>query len=352
MSLDARRVRNIAGWLIGVVGAVVIVVWVLPRVASYSEMALTIRSLSWGELAGLLALGLTTIAAAGWATKVTLPGLSWVKGTQSTLCANFLTALVPTGVDLAVRFAMYKSWGFGARQSASAVAIAGLGRYITLLSLPLLGMTAVLIAGHGDEKTPVLLAVGVVAFALLVSVPWLLLRHKALARRLAMRVQRFVHLLARKVRRPAPPQVAERLLRTHEHIVELARDRWPRVTLTQLVATLMNSVVLLAAVRFVGLGPDLISWTEVLYAFALGTIAAVVPLTPGNIGVTELILLGVLGLGAANMESQILAAALLYRIFTWMLPVPLGILSYLLWRYSSRSASNSAGSHGVAASES
>ena len=55
------------------------------------------------------------------------------------------------------------------------------------------------------------------------------------------------------------------------------------------------------------------------------TIKIVIPLTPGNIGVTELILLGVLGLGAANMESQILAAALLYRIFTWMLPVPLGI---------------------------
>jgi uncharacterized membrane protein YbhN (UPF0104 family) len=94
--------------------------------------------------------------------------------------------------------------------------------------------------------------------------------------------------------------------------------------------------LLLAAVRFVGLGTDLLSWTEVLYAFALGTIAAIIPLTPGNIGVTELILLGVLGLGAANMESQILAAALLYRIFTWMLPVPLGIASYLLWRYTSR----------------
>ena len=98
----------------------------------------------------------------------------------------------------------------------------------------------------------------------------------------------------------------------------------------------MNAVVLLAAVRFVGLGPDLISWTEVLYAFALGTIAAVLPLTPGNIGVTELILLGVLGLAATDRQSQILAAALLYRIFTWVLPVPLGIGSYLIWRYSSR----------------
>ena len=244
---------------------------------------------------------------------------------------------MPTGVDLAVRFAMYKSWGFGARQSASAVALAGLSRYVTLLSLPLLGTAAILISGRGDEQTPIRLVVGSVVFILLISIPWLLLRHKNLARRIAMRVQRFVHLLARIVHRPAPPRVAEWLLKTHEQIATQARDRWPSVTLSQLVATLMNAVVLLAAIRFVGLGPDLLSWTEALYAFALGTIAAVIPLTPGNIGITELILLGVLGLGTANMESQILAAALLYRIFTWMLPIPLGIASYLFWRYTSRS---------------
>ena len=336
MSLEARQVRNIAGWLIGLFGAIVIAVWVLPRVASYSEMAATIKALSAWELVGLLGLGLLTIAAAGWATKLTLPGLTWRQGTQSTLCANFLTALVPTGVDLAVRFAMYKSWGFGARQSASAVALAGLSRYVTLLSLPLLGTAAILISGRGDEQTPIRLVVGSVVFILLISIPWLLLRHKNLARRIAMRVQRFVHLIARIVHRPAPPRVAEWLLKTHEQIATQARDRWPSVTLSQLVATLMNAVVLLAAIRFVGLGPDLLSWTEVLYAFALGTIAAVIPLTPGNIGITELILLGVLGLGTANMESQILAAALLYRIFTWMLPIPLGIASYLFWRYTSR----------------
>ncbi len=336
MSLEARQIRNLAGWLIGLIGAVVIAVWVLPRVASYSEMAATIRALSAWELAGLFGLGFLTIAAAGWATKLTLPGLTWAKGTLSTLCANFLTALVPTGVDLAVRFAMYKSWGFGARQSASAVALAGLSRYVTLLSLPLLGTAAILFSGRGDEQTPIRLLVGTVVFILLISIPWLLLRHKSLARRIAMRLQRFVHLLARIVHRPAPPRVAEWLLKTHEQIATQARDRWPSVTLSQLVATLMNAVVLLAAIRFVGLGPELLSWTEVLYAFALGTIAAIIPLTPGNIGITELILLGVLGLGTPNMESQILAAALLYRIFTWMLPIPLGIASYLFWRYTSR----------------
>ena len=154
MSLRARQVRNLAGWLIGLIGAVVIAVWVLPRVASYSEMAATIKALSAWELLGLFGLGFLTIAAAGLATKLTLPGLTWGKGTMSTLCANFLTALVPTGVDLAVRFAMYRSWGFGASPVASAVALAGLGRYITLLSLPLPGMAVMVVTGRGDSRHP------------------------------------------------------------------------------------------------------------------------------------------------------------------------------------------------------
>ena len=75
-----------------------------------------------------------------------------------------------------------------------------------------------------------------------------------------------------------------------------------------------------------------------LYAYALGTIAGLVPITPGNIGVTELILVGVLGLGADEPNAQIIAATLLFRIFIWFLPVPFGAASFLWWRARRRPA--------------
>ena len=175
-------------WLAGLLGVFIVAVWVLPRVASYEEIGQAIADLAAWELVALFALGFAVIGVTGWSAKVALRGLSWFHACLSTVCANFLTALVPTGADLAVRFAMYRSWGFNASRVTAAIAVTGVGRYLTLLSLPLIGMTALVVTGRGDEDTPWLLALGVLAFALLTVIPWLLLRREDLAHRQVHRV--------------------------------------------------------------------------------------------------------------------------------------------------------------------
>src|SRR5687768_15945841 len=105
--MDPEPRRNGTGkrekiiWLVGLAGVVIVAVWVLPRVASYAEIARTIASLSAVETVVLLALGFGVIAVTGWSAKLALGGLTWWRATLSTVCANFLTALVPTGADLA-----------------------------------------------------------------------------------------------------------------------------------------------------------------------------------------------------------------------------------------------------------
>ncbi|HZM82397.1 MAG TPA: YbhN family protein [Candidatus Limnocylindrales bacterium] len=337
-------------WLAGVAGVIVVAVWVLPRVASYADIAAVIGSLSAGETVALLALGFGVIAVTGWSARLALGGLTWWRGVLSTVCANFMTALVPTGADLAVRFAMYRSWGFHASRVTTAIAVTGVGRYITLLSLPLTGMAVLVFTGRGEPDTPLLLALGLLAFVLLTGVPWLLLRREDLAHRFAHRLERAVNRMARLFKRPAPAGVGERVLRLHTLIIKEFKRRGAIVTFGQLAAAFANSVVLFAAMRFVGLGPDLISWGQTFYAFALGTIAGVFPLTPGNVGVTELIILGVLALDGGDYQAQIVAAALLYRVFTWMMPIPLGAITFFWWRFQQSRASAGRGSR-VAAGE-
>jgi uncharacterized membrane protein YbhN (UPF0104 family) len=321
-------------WIAGLVAVVVLAVWVLPRVASYAEIAHALRLLSPSELALLLALGLAGIAANGWTAMLALPGLTWWQGTLSTLCGNFLIALFPTGADLAVRYAMYRSWGFTADQVTTAIALAGLARYLVLLLLPLAGIAAVLVTGHGDRNTPLLFALGCVVVALLVVVPWLLLHREDLAHRFAGRLESTSARLAGLFRRRPPHGVAERIVRARHNIILGLRRHAAAVVFAQVLSTAASYLVLLAALRAVGLGADLLSWAEILYAYAIGTIAAMVPVTPGNIGVTELVLLGVLGLEAADLNAAIIAATLLFRVFTWLLPVPLGVASFLWWRAS------------------
>jgi uncharacterized protein (TIRG00374 family) len=74
-------------------------------------------------------------------------------------------------------------------------------------------------------------------------------------------------------------------------------------------------------------------WLEVLAVFAITRLITLVPITPGALGVAELSY--VAGLTAIGVDgSAATAVVLLFRFLTWFLPIPLGALSWLLFRRS------------------
>jgi uncharacterized membrane protein YbhN (UPF0104 family) len=76
---------------------------------------------------------------------------------------------------------------------------------------------------------------------------------------------------------------------------------------------------------------DQVGWAEVLFVFASTRLLTAVRFTPGGAGVVEALLIG--GLVAAGGErAEVAAAVLLFRALTWLLPVPIGGLTYLAWR--------------------
>ncbi|MFT7597327.1 MAG: uncharacterized membrane protein YbhN (UPF0104 family) [Acidimicrobiales bacterium] len=54
--------------------------------------------------------------------------------------------------------------------------------------------------------------------------------------------------------------------------------------------------------------------------------------TPGGLGVLEVGLAGSLGFGGDADSSQILAAVLVFRALTYLLPIPLGVVSLVAAR--------------------
>jgi uncharacterized membrane protein YbhN (UPF0104 family) len=53
------------------------------------------------------------------------------------------------------------------------------------------------------------------------------------------------------------------------------------------------------------------------------------------VGVVELALPAAL-ISAGGNRVQVLAAVLVYRALTWMVPIPLGAIAYLFWRKGSK----------------
>ena len=89
--------------------------------------------------------------------------------------------------------------------------------------------------------------------------------------------------------------------------------------------------MLLLALRHVGVSEAEVSWIEALAAFALVRLLSAFPLTPGGLAVVELGLAAALVL-AGGEEAPVVAAVLVFRVLTLLLPIPIGAVTWWLWR--------------------
>src|SRR3712207_1987430 len=107
-----------------------------------------------------------------------------------------------------------------------------------------------------------------------------------------------------------------------------------RLTITTLVSHLSLYLVLLMALRHVGVSESEVSWVEALAAFAFVRLISALPITPGGLGVVELGLSAAL-VAAGGEEAGVVAAVLVFRALTYLLPVPIGLVLYVKWRKGS-----------------
>ena len=72
---------------------------------------------------------------------------------------------------------------------------------------------------------------------------------------------------------------------------------------------------------------------SLLVAFGIANVLAVIPITPGGLGVIELALIA--GLDTSQVpHSQVVAAVLLFRLLTYVVPIPFGLATYVFWRHN------------------
>jgi putative heme transporter len=146
---------------------------VLPSEINWSEVWADIQSLTVGEIAVLILAGLLAMVALGWTSKASLPQLTLYQGFESSTTSQLSAFAFPPPADLAIRLAMYRTYGFTNEQSTVAVLVAMVARYAIVVLMPLLGMALVLVTGQGTwGGFWWLLGVG----AAFVVVMWLIIR--------------------------------------------------------------------------------------------------------------------------------------------------------------------------------
>ena len=164
--------------------------------------------------------------------------------------------------------------------------------------------------------------------------------HRALRGRAARRrqprlvggfAQRLWNRVARLLRRRPAGGWGERLVDFRREADGLLRRRWLALTAATLAGHLTVFLVLLVALRAVGVSSAEVNLAEAFAAWSLIRIITTVPITPGGLGVVELGLTGAL-VTFGGRRAGVVAAVLLYRVLTYVPPIAVGGICLLVWR--------------------
>jgi uncharacterized protein (TIRG00374 family) len=319
--------------LLSLAVVVAIFVGVLPQVADLSEVATTVGALTGLEVA-------TALAVAGlnlwsyWLVQVSsLPGLRVGQAAVVTQSATSLANTVPAGaaVGVGVVYRMYTSWGFAPSAVTLSLLVSGIWNNLAKVAMPVVALG--LLALQGDASVALVTAslVGVVVLVATIGSFAVALRSDRLARRVASAVEGGVSRIRRLVRRGPVTGWAERASTFRTETIDLLGRRWLALTASTVVSHLSLFAVLMVVLRHVGVSAAEVSTAEVLGAFAFVRLISALPVTPGGLGVVELGLTAALVVAGGN-EETVVAGVLVYRALTYLLPIPLGALTYLWWR--------------------
>jgi putative heme transporter len=315
---------------------------VLPHIADYSAAWASIKGIGWLALVGLIAVTVLHFGMYWPQMMASLPGLTLAQASVSNQTSTTVANTVPGGgmVAVGVSYTMFRAWGFSDAEIALSTGVTFVWNIFAKLSLPVIALVALAIAGRAGGGMLVASSAGVAMLSAAVGILALMLWKETVARRVGVAVGFVQGAWRRLTRKPCATNWGEAGVRFRSDTIRLVSARWAALTVTTLAGNLALYLVVLLALRAVGVsGPEL-TWTQILGVFALVRLLSAFPITPGGVGLVELGYIGGLVLAASGnpggstpeIHAQITAAVLIVRGLTYLLPIPLGGLTYLVWR--------------------
>ena len=313
---------------------VVIFVGVLPRIADFSQVWATLVDMTWLE-------GLTLSLAALWnlvtywlLVMITLPGLTFPQAAVVTQTSTAVANTLPGGqaFGLGVAYSMYTSWGFRRSTIASSLVVSGAADLFAKLSMPVIALVALALGGHTNAALVTAAVIGAVILGAGVSLFALALKSERSAQLVGEGLSTVASSFLRLIGRRPVMAWGDGAARWRAETVNLLRGRWWKVIGAAFMSHASLFLVLLISLRHVGVSAEEVSWAEALGAFAIARLLTAIPITPGGLGVIELGLTGALVV-AGGPEVPVVAAVLIFRALTYLVQIPLGALTYLLWQH-------------------
>jgi uncharacterized protein (TIRG00374 family) len=330
------RVRGIVIRVVGLIAVAAILWWSLTRLVSWDDVVSAVTDLGaadWGILALVAAIRL---AIEPLLLMAATPKLRWPRALPAFLAPAAAAGVVPGPSDIAARYAMFRAWGYPSTQTSASVLLVFLYATFAKVALPVVAAGIFLVFGRSDAQlaTVAMIAAGVLAAAVALFV--LLFRSERMARRLGHAAGIAARRVASWFRITTPETLAADLADRAAHFRELTGDVVrTRTHLAAGSAALGQAAlfaVLLASIRATGITSAQLDWIAVFAAFALVQLLTSIPITPSGLGVAEAAYITLLtAAGSGVPAGRVAAAAIIYRLMSWVIVIPLGALAWAWW---------------------
>ena len=280
----------------------------------------------------MLALMTASLACLWWLQKLALPSAPMSGVIDSQLAGNALSKIAPGGgaVGAALQYKMLVERGVERGRAVTAITAVNLLTFALVLALPVLALPALLTGSTNDQLQETgLISLGI--FVVLAVVATMLILREDLLRAIGRVVERMLNRIRR--RHEPTRTLPDRLVRERDRLTAaLGPNRW-RALIACTGRWAFDFLILVAALAAVGSYP---TPGLVLLAFCAAQVLAQIPVTPGGLGFVEAGLTATLALAGVAAGDAVLAT-FAYRLMTYWLPLPLGLVGLGLHRRHSPS---------------
>ncbi len=289
-----------------------------PRVSTVAPLWLVV----------ILAFEVLSFASAIRLQRIALRTDAWFSVATSQLSGNALSQVVPGGAaaGATLQLRMLSHSGVETATAISGFTAFSLLQTASILFLPVLTLPTILLGAPVDRGLAATAFLGIAGFVAVAALGAVLLTTDGLLLGIGRAVQSVRNRVFRK--RAPLTGLPERLVRERNSVREVLGERWREALLATACRLGFDFLALFAALAAVG---GLPRPSLVLLAYTAASLLAMIPITPGGLGLVEAGLTGALALAGVN-PAQAVLATLLYRLASYWLPILAGPVAYTLFR--------------------
>lgn len=321
-----RRIVVMLAKIALVIGGIYLAVQAL-RAVDWAQVGDALGRLTWWEIGVVVLLIAIRQTVNASTLPILIPGLSLPHALQTALSGTLIQTFTPPPADTVLRLSMLRSFGVETTRGAAALVLDTIVFYLARFVAPLIGLVLTLFVLPLEGIQIWMAAGGLTAAVLLVWAMVMISRGE----KAAGHVGRVAARVVKRLRPTVDPEAwAAAVVRFQKESSSGLVARMAKATPTMLGFVLVDAIVVIVCLRFVGIPGEYVGYLAVLAAMFTLYPLTIFPFA--GLGVLDASLIVLINAEGVADPADLVAALVIWRAATLLLPLLPGLVTLGLWR--------------------